>query len=90
MRCPPAVPESPENIALTTVEHRSFLPNGRLQVKCQRTYYHVRRDCIQSKNDAFTGEAIVIDDQSRLDESHKIVLERECDVKFLRTNYKLL
>ena len=82
MRCPPAVPESPENIALTTMEHRSFLRDGKLQVKFQRTYYHVRRDCILSKNDAFTGGAIVIDDQSRLDDNHKVVLERECDVKF--------
>lgn len=82
MRCPPAVPESPENIALTTMKHRSFLRDGKLQVKFQRTYYHVRRDCILSKNDAFTGGAIVIDDQSRLDENHKVVLERECDVKF--------
>lgn len=82
MRCPPAVPESPENIASTTMEHRSFLRNGKLQVKFQRTYYHVRRDCILSKNDAFTGGAIVIDDQSRLDDNHKVVLERECDVKF--------
>lgn len=82
IRCPPAVPESPENIALTTMEHRSFLRDGKLQVKFQRTYYHVRRDCILSKNDAFTGGAIVIDDQSRLDENHKVVLERECDVKF--------
>ena len=82
MRCPPAVPESPENIALTTVEHRSFLRNGRLQVKCQRTYYHIKRDCIQSKNDAFTGEAVVINDQSCLDENLKVVLEREYDVKF--------
>ena len=49
MRCPPAVPESPENIALTTMEHRSFLRDGKLQVKFQRTYYHVRRDCILSK-----------------------------------------
>lgn len=56
--------------------------DGKLQVKFQRTYYHVRRDCILSKNDAFTGGAIVIDDQSRLDENHKVVLVRECDVKF--------
>lgn len=37
MRCPPAVQESPENIALTTMEHRSFLRDGKLQVKFQRT-----------------------------------------------------
>lgn len=82
MRCPPAVPESPENIALTTMEHHSFLRDGKLQVKFQRTYYHVRRDCNPSKNDHFTGGTIAIDDQSRLDENHKVVLERECDVKF--------
>ena len=41
MRCPPAVPESPENIALTTMEHRSFSSDGKLQVKFQRAYYHV-------------------------------------------------
>ena len=82
MRCPPVVPESPENIALTTMEHHSFLCDGKLQVKFQRTYDHVRRDCIQLKNDAFTGGAIVIDDQSRLYENHKGVLEREGDVKF--------
>lgn len=82
MQCPPAVPESPERIALTTMEHRSFLRDGKLQVKIQRTHYHVRRDCILSKNDAFTGGTIVKDDQSPLDENHKVVLEREFDVKF--------
>lgn len=82
MRCPPAVPESPENIALTTMEHRSFLRDRKLQVKFQQTYYHVRRDCILSKNDAFTGGAIFVDDESRLDENHKVVLEREFDLKF--------
>ena len=81
LRCPPAVPESPDNIALTTMEHRSFLQGGKLQVKFQRTYYHVRKDCIMSKNDAFSGEAILIDDQSRLDEDHKAILDREFDIK---------
>lgn len=41
MQCPPAVQESPENIALTTMEHRSFSSDGKLQVKFQRAYYHV-------------------------------------------------
>ena len=56
--------------------------DGKLQVKFQQTYYHVRRDCILSKNDAFTGGAIFVDDESRLDENHKVVLEREFDLKF--------
>ena len=51
-------------------------------MKFQQTYYHVRRDCILSKNDAFTGGAIFVDDESRLDENHKVVLEREFDLKF--------
>lgn len=82
MRCPPAVSESPENIALMTMERGSFLRDGKLRVKFQWTYYHVRRDCIQLKNDAFTGGVIIVDDQLCLDENHKVVLERECDVNF--------
>ena len=81
MRCLPAVPDSLENIALTTMEHRSFLRHGKLQVKFQRTHYHVKKDCILSKNYAFTGGSVFIDDQSRLDENHKTVLEREFDIK---------
>ena len=81
LRCPPAVPASPDNIALTTMELCSFLPGGKLQVKFQRTYYHVRKDCILSKNDAFSGEAILIDHQSHLDEDHKAILEREFDIQ---------
>ena len=42
----------------------------------------MRRDCILSKSDAFSGGAIFVDDQSSLDENHKVVLEREFDIKF--------
>lgn len=52
------------------MEHHSFLRDGKLQVKFQRTYYY-----------GFTGGSVFIDDQSRLDENHKIVLEREFDIK---------
>ncbi|XP_068692716.1 uncharacterized protein [Montipora foliosa] len=35
MRCPPVVPESQDNIALTTMEHHSFLCDGKLQVSVE-------------------------------------------------------
>ena len=80
LRCPPAVPASPD-IALTTMEHQSFLHGGKLQVKFHRTYFHVRKDCILSKDDAFSGEAIFIDDQSHLDGDHKAILESKFDIQ---------
>lgn len=82
MRCPPAVPESPHNIALTTMEHRSYLRDGKMQVKFQRTYYHVRRSCVQSKNDAFNSDSVVVEDQSRLDDKQKRLLAKEFALQF--------
>lgn len=67
MRCPPAVPDSPNNIALMTMEHRSYMRDGKMQVIFQRSYYHVQRSCVLSKNDTFT-HAIFFKDQSHLDE----------------------
>ena len=71
MRCPPAVPPSPGNLALTTMEYRSFLRDGKLQIKYQRTYYHVSQACVLKKNDNFTSAAIFLKDCPQLDTKQK-------------------
>ena len=43
MRCPPAVPESPENIALTTMEHRSLLHDGADILPCKKRLHPIEK-----------------------------------------------
>jgi hypothetical protein len=77
MRCPPAVPPSPDNLTLTTMEYRSFLRDGKLQVKYQRTYYHVSQACVLKKNDNFSSAAIFLKDCPQLDTKQKQKLKKE-------------
>ena len=78
---PPAVPASPDNLALTTMEYRSFFRDGKLQVKYQRTYYHVSKSCVREKNRDFLSTTIVLEDCSQLDAKQREKLNKEFGLK---------
>ena len=61
------------------MEYRSFPKDGKIQVKYQRSYYHVRKSCILDKNDAFTPNDIYLEDAGvdRMDNKQRRLFNQE-------------
>jgi len=53
IRVPGQIPDPPNDLIASTIEYKSFMKDGKLQVHFRPTHYHLRAACIAAKNPEF-------------------------------------
>ena len=87
IRVPGIVPLPPNDVVAATKEYRSFMKDGKLQVRYGPTHYHLKKECIQDKNDDFNPRRDIVispTDNFRFTNEHEELLLEEFGIEIQR------
>ena len=87
IRVPGVVPLPPNDVVAATKEYRSFMKDGKLQVRYGPTHYHLKKECIQDKNDDFNPRRDIVispTDNFRFTNEHEELLLEEFGIEIQR------